>query len=522
LTSQVGCLSRSRWRLAGIMLLFLGLVAIFGPAAMAGDWPRCQSGCTANDATITNIWLVVSSSCTPGEDTSAELWATFEVTRANGICCVVSVVDIYADNDKIEDDYTTSVGNLTSSGSYDRKIADIIWPCGSTLTLKDIYAQWVPKGGQPCSTCTGDCTDYLPSKCYYDAGPYEVVSPLVADFTYTEPCYCTNTEFTDATSGGTTSGGVEPYKYSWDFGDSSDASTDQNPSYHYDNPGTYTVTLTVTDSSTASNWPEGPPWPQEDDQSYDVTVWANPSAGITPDPANACTGETLQLHGNPSGGSGTYISHNWTGDTGPLSATDIENPIFNASTAGTYDLTYTVTDSNGCVGSDSITVTVIVCCNPVADFTAAPTSCCAPLTVQFTDQSTTTPGSIVAWDWDFGDGSSSTAQNPSHTYAAGTYTVTLTVTDEHGCTNAPPTAAFEATPLSCCAPLDVDFSDLSTAGDNPITGWDWDFGDGSSSTAQNPSHTYAAGTYTVTLTVTDEHGCTHHRDQLHHVLRLRN
>ncbi|MFC2141004.1 PKD domain-containing protein, partial [Acidobacteriota bacterium] len=49
----------------------------------------------------------------------------------------------------------------------------------------------------------------------------------------------------------------------------------------------------------------------------------------------------------------------------------------------------------------------------------------------FTDTSTDPDGTIVSWLWDFGDGNTSTQQNPSHTYAAdGTYTVTLTVTDD--------------------------------------------------------------------------------------------
>jgi PKD repeat protein len=55
------------------------------------------------------------------------------------------------------------------------------------------------------------------------------------------------------------------------------------------------------------------------------------------------------------------------------------------------------------------------------------------LTVKFTDTSTCTDCTVVAWDWDFGDGGSSSAQNPAHTYAlAGTYPVSLTVTDDGG------------------------------------------------------------------------------------------
>ena len=70
----------------------------------------------------------------------------------------------------------------------------------------------------------------------------------------------------------------------------------------------------------------------------------------------------------------------------------------------------------------------------------------------------------------------------------------------------PPTADFSADLYSGCAPLTVHFTDLSTAGDNPITSWYWDFGDGDTSTAQNPSHIYDLfGTYPISLTVTDSH-----------------
>ncbi len=66
---------------------------------------------------------------------------------------------------------------------------------------------------------------------------------------------------------------------------------------------------------------------------------------------------------------------------------------------------------------------------PVAAFNSAPNSGTAPLSVAFTDAST---GTVTSWSWDFGDGSSSTLQNPSHSYAAGTYTVSLTVAGPDG------------------------------------------------------------------------------------------
>lgn len=64
---------------------------------------------------------------------------------------------------------------------------------------------------------------------------------------------------------------------------------------------------------------------------------------------------------------------------------------------------------------------------PVANFTFTTTD----LAADFTDASTDQDGTVVAWAWDFGDGNNSTATNPSHTYAsAGTYNVSLTVTDD--------------------------------------------------------------------------------------------
>jgi len=139
------------------------------------------------------------------------------------------------------------------------------------------------------------------------------------------------------------------------------------------------------------------------------------------------------------------------------------------------------------------------------------------LTVVFTDESSDSDGSVVDRDWDFGDGVSSSTRDPSHTYSApGTYTVTLTVTDDDGASsdtqrpvtvsappeNDPPTASFtyDCTELSCA----FDASGSSDS-DGSIQSYAWNFGDGHTDSGMTTSHTYAAGnTYTVTLSVTDD------------------
>ncbi|MBA8885016.1 PKD domain-containing protein [Dokdonella fugitiva] len=150
---------------------------------------------------------------------------------------------------------------------------------------------------------------------------------------------------------------------------------------------------------------------------------------------------------------------------------------------------------------------------PVANFGVSTNG----LTANFTDSSTDSDGTIASRAWNFGDGGTSTATNPSHTYAsAGTYSVSLTVTDNGGATNTkttsvpvssptntPPVANFSFTTSG----LTANFTDSSTDSDGTIASRSWSFGDGGTSTATNPSHTYAsAGTYSVSLTVTDNGG----------------
>jgi len=150
-----------------------------------------------------------------------------------------------------------------------------------------------------------------------------------------------------------------------------------------------------------------------------------------------------------------------------------------------------------------------------AAFTADPTTGEAPLTVNFTDEST---GNIEEWMWDFGDGGTSMDQNPTHQYSeAGSYTVTLNVVDDEQETDEVVqedyievttaseglNADFSGSPLLGPPPLTVSFTDAST-GD--AVGWEWDFDNNGviDSTVQNPSFIYnAVGTYSVKLTVSD-------------------
>jgi PKD repeat protein len=131
-------------------------------------------------------------------------------------------------------------------------------------------------------------------------------------------------------------------------------------------------------------------------------------------------------------------------------------------------------------------------------------------------------GWITTYRWEFGDGLELTQAGGStearHTYSAdGTYTVTVTATDDDGATasaggivtvsgNRPPIATFTFN----CSGLSCTFDGSgSSDGDGTISAYSWTFGDGGSASGRLAGHTYAQpGTFTVTLAVTDDNGAT--------------
>ncbi len=251
---------------------------------------------------------------------------------------------------------------------------------------------------------------------------------------------------------------------------------------------------------------------------YQKEQETTPVAAFSANVTNGTAPLTVQF---TDASTGNISSYSWDFDNdGTVDSTE-QNPVHIYNAAGNYTVNLTVSNADGSdseVKTEYIVVSEPLPGAPVANFTATPTSGNAPLTVNFTDQST---GTVSSYSWDFNnDGNvDSTEQSPSYTYGtAGTYTVNLTVIGPGGSDSevktgyvkvtvsspGKPVAAFSASPASGKTPLTVTFTDTSTG---TPTKWKWSFGDGASSTIQNPKHKYSKeGKYTVTLTVTNAKG----------------
>ena len=282
----------------------------------------------------------------------------------------------------------------------------------------------------------------------------------------------------------------------WDFGDGSVSGVlEKNPSHTYNAVGSYNVTLTGVydnDLITVTKY------------NY-ITVVRAPVADFTASPTSGNAPLLVRFTDTSDGNPDFWI---WRFGDGTISNT--KNPFHLYTAPGVYSVSLTVKNA---AGSDTMTKTdyITVRALPVADFTANLTSGAAPLTVQFTDQSTGVPSS---WAWVFGDGSTSTLQSPNHTYTTpGTYNVRLTVSNSAGTdtktrngyitVNEGMQAAFTYTTSDPdnIAPLTVAFTDTSSGSPSQ---WIWNFGDGFIAMERNPIHTYTKpGNYTATLTVSD-------------------
>jgi gliding motility-associated-like protein len=414
---------------------------------------------TARGQLVANFTPSVTSGCSPltvsfvntSTGTSAGATYTWNFDNGNGIT-------------------TTIKNNPVSATYFNGQIYNV------TLTIHD---------GAQTATVSKAITVYKKPALNFSATSTVGCSPLLVNFSST------------VTPGdGTITG------YFWDFGDGNTLSTNTGVvSNTYMFPGTYSVSLTVTNSFGCTNTLK---------LTDMITVYPALVPSFFVDSSDICSLSQPVAFYNTSSGAGS-LTYAW--DFGDGATSTQTNPSHQYSTKGKYDISLVVSNTYGC--SSSITKNSFInAANFSADFKTA-SSLCTGNTILFVSQSSPSPNGSPLWS--FGDGGSGIGFTFGHNYAAaGTYPVTMYATFGSCPDTVTKNITILASPLisqfiinkgaSCSSPMTVNFSDTSSG----AVSWHWNFtgNPGDTSNLQNPTFTYLTNNlYSPTLTIKNANGC---------------
>ncbi|HLL41691.1 MAG TPA: PKD domain-containing protein, partial [Segetibacter sp.] len=284
----------------------------------------------------------------------------------------------------------------------------------------------------------------------------------------------------------------------WDFDDEA-RSTLINPSHIFTTPGTFTVKILARNNSGCS------------DTATKKIVVKGPNGDFNYTPLNVCMPGKIDFTANVE----TAVKYFWNYQEGSIDSTQEKISSHVYTTPGTYLPQLIVEDSTGCrfaiMGKDSIVVNEFKT-NILADKNIL----CDSGIIHFSNNIVSS-SRVSTYLWSFDDSTTSTLSSPEHRFAApGNYNVSLKVTSEGGCTDStammikvtktsfPSIVATDST----CAGASIRFSalldDTST-----LRKWNWNFGNGKTSSSQNPHAQFynSAGSYNVSLSVTNSSGC---------------
>ena len=311
-------------------------------------------------------------------------------------------------------------------------------------------------------------------------------------------------------------GSDDTHAIEWDFGDNTGAENTLTPTHVYEQAGDFTVTLTVTDDDGGVG---------RDDLTVtveDVVVEVVPIADAGP-AQEANEGDTVRFAGaaSPSTG-GEIVSFDWDFGDGETAEGAIVTHVY--ADDGVFTATLLVTDDQGLTGEDTAIVTVnnVAPAVQAGDDQSADEGDTVRIAPTFTDVGAIDTH-IASINW--GDNTPVTDIDPAaspvsaqHQYGDdGAFTVTININDGDGgigtdeltvtVTNVPPlvdAGPDKAAVAGASITLEGSFEDPGFLDDHTIV---WGLGDGSPVTDDlTPDHVYDEGTFTATLTVTDDDG----------------
>ncbi|MCC6723151.1 MAG: PKD domain-containing protein [Saprospiraceae bacterium] len=370
-------------------------------------------------------------------------------------------------------------GLTVAFGYTDTTVTNILWDFDDGTTSTEFYpVHTFPYGG-----FFGIHYNVSNEFCTVQHSLFVDVSPApTANFAVLNPTACVSTpvQFVNESSDIATS-------LEWTFeGGTPSTSTEEAPLVSFPATGTYEVSLIASNAFGADTF------------SYPISIVLD--SPILLDFSVIINGLTASFQNN-STNANSYLWNFGEGTTSTETA-----PTYTYPEDGDYFVRLTA--SNAC-GDVIATQWVSIATAPTAGFSADTTSGCAPLTVQFFNESSDNADSF-SWNFQSGSPSTSTDENPIVVFnTPGTYSVDLTVSNSAGqntfsaanliTVNTAPTAGFSA------FATEATVSFLNTS--QNATSFIWDFGDGETSTESSPTHNYAAsGDFTVVLTAYNECG----------------
>ncbi|MGY5849781.1 hypothetical protein, partial [Salegentibacter sp. F14] len=445
--------------------------------------------CTSNNFTLDQVYITLEDgdgnpltdqACNIGDQEGVYVMLNYTSNANNTVNNARIFADLSVDGNLIP--LNIYIGEISGSSSGQQQIyGPFTWTCGQELILENILAVWRTGGGSA-ELLEYDCSDYNNAQCEFPADTV-IGAPLAVEFDYTA---CTYDGVTTVNYNSTTTGGIPPYTYQWDFeNDGTIDSVEESPTHAFSSSGN-TTKLIITDSQNLVS-------------QYELLI-ENPTE-LTADAVvtqiscsenNTINDGAISL--SVSGGTGSY-NYSWSGPAGYTSnQQNIENLV-----AGTYIVE--ITDSVGCIKSYEFQINEPVA--PIGQITGNQELTCDTTSITL-DASGSTVAGTASYLWNSGETTATLEVSEP-----GTYTVTVTDT-ENGCSDTAQVTVeqnIEAVDaqitgnqeLTCdTTSITLDASGSTVAG---TASYLWDSGETTATLEVSEP-----GTYTVTVTDT-ENGC---------------
>jgi large repetitive protein len=299
--------------------------------------------CTSNNYTLDDVFLSLTdvngvplnnTTCTPGVPETMYVMLNYTSNSNSNIYHARMFADLIIDG--VITQLNVNLGTVAPGSGQRLLYGPFTWICGQEMILDKILIVWRTNGDNN-ELVPYVCNSYNKAQCELPQGVV-ISAPLAVQFTYTG---CTEGNQTTINFDSTTNGGIPPYSFAWDFDSNGTTdSTQENPTFVYNNSVSNTATLTVTDSNGLTNsYVVVINYPTELQVSGQVT-------GLT-----CVDGSTGAIDLSVSGGNPPY-TYSWSNGA---TTQDINN-----LTIGNYQVT--VTDSIGCTKVANFSINPIVCC----------------------------------------------------------------------------------------------------------------------------------------------------------------